>query len=95
MRDLYLRFTDAEEMKLALQEFGFQEEVDQGGLHYPEICLDVVGVMYEPTSMEEEHPETIALPGYHANMRVVNDLLDMTALNDFIVTPKTPARVWA
>jgi len=28
-------------------------------------------------------------------LRVMNDSLDLSGLNDFVVTPKTPARVWA
>lgn len=95
MRDLYLRFADADEMELALLEFGFKEDEEQGGLHYPDIGLDVAGVMYEPVSPEDEDPDYVELPGFHVNMRVIDDQLDMTALDDYIIHPKTPSRVWA
>lgn len=48
-----------------------------------EILIEEVPVIY------------IAEPGYHANIRVINDDLDITELEKFAITPKTPARVWA
>lgn len=95
MRDLYLRFADVDEMQSVLMDFGFQKEEEQAGLYHPDICLDVVGVMFDPKSMEEENPEVIELPGYHANVRVINDELDISALDDFTIHPETPSRVWA
>ena len=95
MKDLYLRFTGSDEMKLVLMSIGFKEEEDQGGLHHPEICLDIVGVMLEPQNPDEENPKLIELPGYHANVRVINDKLDISALDDFTIHPETPSRVWA
>lgn len=98
MRDLYLRFADANEMVLVLLAFGFLEMEEQGGLYHPEICLDVAGLMFKPVSTEEEGEdvaEYVELPGYHVNMRVIDDKLDVTALDDYIIYPKTPSRVWA
>ncbi len=95
MRDLYLRFANADEMQMVLLDLGFQKEEEQAGLYHPDICLDVVGVMTEPKNPEEENPELIELPGYHANVRVINDQLDITALEDFTIHPETPSRVWA
>lgn len=94
MRDIYLRFTDADEMRLVLMDLGFQIE-EKGGMQHPEICLDVVGVMFEPQNPDEENPELIELSGYHANVRVVNPQLDVSALDDFTIHPETPSRVWA
>jgi len=95
MRDFYLRFADVNEMQLALLAFGFQEEEEQRGLYHPDVYLDVIGIMYEPVRPENENSGFIALSGYHVNVRVMNDGLDLSPLDEFIVTPKTPARVWA
>lgn len=93
MRDLYLRFADADEMRLKLIDFGFQDD-DSKGLYHPAIRLDVVGVI--TTSVGEgESIEYVEEPGYHVNLRVTDDGLNPSALDNFTVTPKTPARVWA
>lgn len=94
MKDLYLRFASDGEAKQQLIAFGFQSNEEQGGLYHPVICLDVVGVI--ATTVGEEEPfEYIVEPGYHVNLRVIDDELDLSRLNDFVVTPKSPARVWA
>lgn len=94
MRDLYLRFSDAEEMRLKLMGFGFQSDEEQGGFYHPEICLDVVGVISTVTD-EDEAAVYAAEPDFHVNIRVINDQLDLSGLSEFAVYPKTPARVWA
>lgn len=100
MKDLYLRFADAEEMRTQLIEAGFVVDEEQGSLYHPEVSLDVVGVITVPAEVinpgeENEIIKYVNEPGYHANLRVMNDELDLSPLHDFIVTPKTPARVWA
>lgn len=100
MRDLYLRFTDANEMRTQLVAAGFVDDEGQGGLYHPAISLDVVGVITVPAEVinpgeENEVIKYTTEPGYHVNLRVMNDSLDLSGLNDFVVTPKTPARVWA
>ncbi|MCG1031990.1 hypothetical protein J5S76_08345 [Bacillus amyloliquefaciens] len=79
---------------------GFMDDEGQGGLYHPAISLDVVGVITVPVEVinpgeENEIIKYTTEPGYHANLRVMNDSLDLSGLNDFVVTPKTPARVWA
>lgn len=100
MRDLYLRFNDADEMRTQLIAAGFVDDEEQGGLYHPDISLDIVGVITVPAEVinageENEVIKYTTEPGYHVNLRVMNDSLDLSALNDFVVTPKTPARVWA
>lgn len=100
MRDIYLRFTDAEEMHKQLITAGFVEDEEQGSLYHPVISLDVIGVIAVPTEIKNagEENEVITFvnePGYHANLRVMNDELDLSSVHDFVVNPKTPARVWA
>lgn len=100
MRDLYLRFADADEMHMQLIEAGFVVDEGHGSLNHPDISLDVIGVIAVPTEIKNagEEKEVITFvnePGYHANLRVMNDELDLSSLHDFVVNPKTPARVWA
>ncbi|QIM43928.1 hypothetical protein [Leclercia adecarboxylata] len=94
MKDLYLRFADADEMRTQLIEAGFVADEEQGGLYHPDISLDIVGII--TTSIGDgESVEYVTEPGYHVNLRVINEELDLSHLNRFVVTPKTPARVWA
>ncbi len=100
MMDLYLRFPDANEMRTQLIAAGFVNDEGQGGLYHPDISLDIVGVITVPLEVinpgeESEIIKYTTEPGYHVNLRVMNDSLDLSGLNDFVVTPKTPARVWA
>jgi len=100
MRNLYLRFNDVDEMRMQLIAAGFVDDEGQGGLYHPDISLDIVGVITVPAEVinpgeENEVIKYITEPGYHVNLRVMNDSLDLSGLNDFVVTPKTPARVWA
>ncbi|TLU69684.1 hypothetical protein FFB58_01290 [Enterobacter sp. MF024] len=100
MMDLYLRFTDANEMRTQLITAGFVDDEGQGGLYHPDISLDIVGVITVPVEVinpgeENEIIKYTTEPGYHVNLRVMSDSLDLCGLNDFVVTPKTPARVWA
>lgn len=93
MRDLYLRFSGAAEMRRELIDFGLQDDESQG-LYHPGICLDVVGVITTSVG-EDESIQYVEEPGYHVNLRVTDDGLNLSALDAFTVTPKTPARVWA
>jgi hypothetical protein len=100
MRDLYLRFNDADEMRTQFIAVGFVDDNGQGGLYHPDISLDIVGVITVPDEVinpgeENEVIKYTTEPGYHVNLRVMNDSLDLSGLNDFFVNPKTPARVWA
>ncbi len=99
MRDLYLRFAGADEMRTQLIATGLMDE-GQGMLSHPGISLDIIGVITVPAEVidpgeENEIIKYTTEPGYHVNLRVMNDSLDLSGLNDFVVNPKTPARVWA
>lgn len=100
MRNLYLRFADADEMRTQLIGAGFMVDGEQGCLYHPDISLDVVGVITVPGEVinqvqVDEVIKYVNEPGYHANILVMNDELDLSTLDNFIVTPKTPMRVWA
>jgi len=100
MRDLYLRFAGADEMRTQLIAAGFMDNNGQGGLYHPYISLDIVGVITVPAEVinpgeENEVIKYTIEPGFHVNLRVMDDSLDLSGLNNFVVKPKTPARVWA
>ena len=100
LKDIYLRFADADEMHTQLIAAGFLVDEEQGCLFHPDISLDIIGVITIVSDIENPGQENELIkyseePGYHANIRVMNDGLDLSPLDEFIVTPKTPARVWA
>lgn len=94
MRDLYLRFKDANEMRQRFITTGFVAD-EYGDLSLSGVCVDIIGNIYTTDNPDAEEPVYKAEPGWHVNLRVVNDDLDMTALDEFVIHPATPARVWA
>ncbi|WP_313228363.1 hypothetical protein [Leclercia sp.] len=79
---------------------GFMDDEGQGGLFHPAISLDVVGVITVPVEVinpgeENEIIKYTTEPGYHANLRVTDDSLELASLDPFNVFPATPYRVWA
>lgn len=100
MRDLYLRFADADEMRMQLIEAGFVVDEEQGSLYHPEVSLDVVGVITVPAEVinpgeEKEVIKYTTEPGYHVNLRITDDSLGLASLDAFAVFPASPYRVWA
>ena len=100
MKDLYLRFTDANEMRTQLIEAGFMDDEKQGGFYHPSVILDIVGVITAPAEVinpgeENEIIKYTTEPGYHVNLRVTDDLLELASLDAFAVFPDSPYRVWA
>lgn len=93
MRDLYLRFHDEEEMRRALVDVGFTEE-GPGRLFHHLIAIDVVGEMTINIGSVDA-PVFSTLPGWHVNLRVMDDALDISALGGYSVIPTNPVRVWA
>lgn len=100
MKDLYLRFADADEMRTQLFAAGFVVDEEQGSLYHPEVSLDVVGVITVTTEIQNpgEENEVIkyaSLPGYHVNLRVTDESLVLASLDAFTVFPDSPYRLWA
>jgi hypothetical protein len=77
--DYYLKFTDEAQASQVLK--GYTGSVD------------VIGVIYKPTGGTDDEPVMTAIPGWHVNVRVVDE--DPKALLLFAVTPATPMRAWA
>jgi hypothetical protein len=55
--------------------------------------IDIVGVIYKRTGGTDEEPVMAAIPGWHVNVRVIDE--DDKILQPFAVTPAAPVRVWA
>jgi len=95
--DLNLKFKDETEADAVL--FTEQPGVEDG-----EICkvpkyaaIDVIGAIYKPTGKmlktdEGNMPEMAPVGGWHVNVRHTDE---MPELETWVVTPKTPSRVWA
>lgn len=100
MKDLYLRFNDAAEMRTKLNKAGFVFDEEQDILSHPDRSLDIIGIIAVPSGInnageENEYIQYINLPGYHANLRVTDDSLELASLDAFAVFPDSPYRVWA
>lgn len=59
-------------------------------------AIDVIGIIYAPTGEMvdvdgEEVPEMVEVTGYHVNVRHTSEAPE---LEEFVVTPTTPTRVW-
>lgn len=66
------------------------------------ILIDVVGVIWNRTGTQITlpdgtiGPEVVAIPGYHANVRVIGDLTqEQKDLLPIIPAPTVPRRFWA
>lgn len=94
MRDLYLQFKDKDEANQQLVDFGFVISEDGGDLVHPNISLDLIGIIIRSEG-EGDSMVTVAEEGYHVNLRVLNEELDLSSFDKFIISPKTPIRVWA
>jgi len=100
MRDLYLRFTNPSGMRTQLIKAGFVFDEEQGSFYHKGISLDIIGIIAVPSGInnagvENEYIQYINLPGYHANLRVTDDSLELASLDAFAVFPDSPYRVWA
>ncbi len=83
MTDLYLSFPDE----------AAANKVLYGAEDMPNFAnIDTIGVIYKRTGGTDEEPVMTAIPGWHVNVRVVDE--DDKTLQPFAVTPATPMRVW-
>ena len=93
MKDIYLRFSNEDEMRQQLIKSGFEES--EGELFHAGVCLDVVGIIYSQVNSDSDNPEYIADDGWHVNIRIVDSSITLPELTNFIVEPKSPSRIWA
>jgi hypothetical protein len=89
--DYYLKFDSEAAAKAVLYQ-------GEEGSEIPKyLAIDLIGTVYKPTgkmlqSEEGEFPEMAPVPGYHANVRVVDAAPE---LEPYRVYPVTPSRMWA
>lgn len=101
MKDLYLKFTNADEMKINLIKFGFSLDEETGSLYCENVSIDFIGIISQPVKPLTEYQniediEYVVQDGYHVNLRIMNiDDFDLSILDNFIVNPETPVRIWA
>ena len=106
MQDLYLKFANEAEARAVLyRKEGVIEADPENGIEAQEgyevsnfANIDHIGTIWKPTGKmlqtdEGEVPEMAPLPGYHVNVRVVDE--DASALEAYKVEPKQPVRGWA
>lgn len=101
MKDLYLKFANADEMKISLIKFGFSLDKETGSLYCENVSIDIIGTISQPVKPLTEYQniediEYVVQDGYHVNLRIMNiDDFDLSILDNFIVNPETPVRIWA
>lgn len=102
MFDYRLKFNDEAQAKSILyRKEGVVEANEELGIEANEgydvpnyDMIDIIGAIYKPTGEtdEEGNPVMADVGGYHVNVR---HSAEVDTLNDFIVTPQNPVRVWA
>ena len=98
----YLKFASQEEWDAKAAEAGYRyEDSETGAVHYSVSpgAIDVVGVIYNDDAVFDEEGEMTSPPtakdGWHVNVRVRGCDTFPEVLNNYIVEPQTPSRVFA
>jgi hypothetical protein len=97
-KDYLLKFETKEYADEALftKETTTVDDVEETCLRPNYAAIDIIGTIYKPTGEMldvegQEVPEMVAVTGYHVNVRHTSDAPE---LQEFVVNPKTPTRVW-
>lgn len=93
MIDIYLMAATEAEMIAALIA---ADVTDEDGFLMAGVSLDHIGPFSRVTGYDEAgEPIIVNYPGWHTNLRLMEDI-DTSALLGYIIdTPATPHRVWA
>lgn len=103
--DVCLKFVDEEQANEVLLNSGVYKYLEDSDkfLTSDEYAVDKIGMLTKATgevnSIEDEDgrtfeiPVTVDLDGYHVNLRCA--ALVPEGLDEYIVVPKNPRRVWA
>ena len=101
MIDFYLKLANEAAMSTVLSDF--YNEDNEFVPNTSDYAIDVVGTLYEDTGNTltdddgMEYPEMQAIPGWHVNIRLMNDTLKSTveAIDaTHGVSPESPKRIW-
>ena len=86
MKDIYLRFPTRDDALTVLRGLGMTYTDDEGEEHASQgshaFAMWEVG-------------EIAGVEGWHINLRVIDESLDLSALDPYSVTPAAPRCVWA
>ena len=101
MQDYYLKTNNEKALWDCLVTLDLAIWNEESKRFYPKgINLDIIGTIYKSTGNEittaqgYKFPETVAVPGFHANIRA--DLTEeQQAQLPLVAAPATPYRVWA
>ena len=98
----YLKFASQEEWDAKSAEAGYRYEDPETEAVYYSVspgAIDVVGVIYNDDAVFDEEGEVTSPPtakdGWHVNVRVRGYDTFPEVLNNYIVEPQTPSRVFA
>ena len=98
----YLKFASQEEWDAKAAEAGYRYEDPETEAVYYSVspgAIDVVGVIYNDDAVFDEEGEMTSPPtakdGWHVNVRVRGYYTFPEVLNNYIVEPQTPSRVFA
>lgn len=102
MIDFYLKLDNEAAMSTVLSDF--YDEEGEFVSNTNDYAIDVVGVLHEPTGVTLtsdfegiQYPEMQAIPGWHVNIRLLNETFKQTveSLNTLHgVSPESPKRIW-
>jgi len=100
--DYYLKFTDEAQANSVLYikvptAFNEEGQVNEWMEKSNFDNIDILGIIYNPTGATEtvgdiEVPVTIALDGFHVNVRNYSQAPELDA---YAITPTNPRRIWA
>jgi hypothetical protein len=83
MTDYYLKFTDQQQALEVMQSFTYTDDdgvhLSQGGHQW---AIWVVA-------------EIEGVSGFHVNLRLIDQELDVSTLEPYVVTPRNPRVIWA
>ncbi|MBS8576607.1 hypothetical protein KEQ62_13490 [Escherichia coli] len=92
MKDLTLKFHDKLQFKAFLSSLDREEDEDLQN----KLLVDEIGFTYTETGVTEEgEPVCVRNDGYFVNIRILDDLFDVSVFSDYVVELETPLREWS
>ena len=95
---VYLKFNNEEEWRTVALEAGIlqiEDEQEYWSCYTPEWAIDVVGVIYDPSTYDADGVELtppVAHDGYHVNAKFLKEV--PLAFSTRSVSPATPRRIF-
>ena len=87
-----MKFPGNREFKSFLSSLDWEEDEDLQN----KLLVDEIGFTYTETGVTEEgEPVCIRNDGYFVNIRILDDLFDVSVFSDYVVELETPLREWS